>query len=119
MKKARNIIVYKSNDEQEKSAYEGDDETAQFLFNKRKFFSLLVTVRLNELIKQYGLYQKGAKKREKIDKLCALSNAEDIIFYEIYLHRYGSIEEFEKAIKAVPKKKKRGRPKGSKNKTSH
>lgn len=110
MLKARNIIVYRHKNDNDKSAFEGTED-AQFIFNKRKFFTSLGAIRINELIKQQGLYEKGQHKREKVDKLCALSNAEDIIFYEIYLHKYGTPQEFEKAIQAIPKKKKRGRPK--------
>lgn len=110
MLKARNIIVYHHKSDDDKSAYEGTED-AQFIFNKRKFFNSLGTTRINELIKQNGLYEKGLHKREKVEKLCALPIAENIIFYEIYLHRYGTPEEFQKAIQAIPKKRKRGRPK--------
>lgn len=103
-------IVYRHKNDNDKSAFEGTED-AQFIFNKRKFFTSLGAIRINELIKQQGLYEKGQHKREKVDKLCALSNAEDIIFYEIYLHKYGTPQEFEKAIQPIPKKKKRGRPK--------
>ena len=48
-----------------------------------------------------------------MDKMCSLENAQDIIFYEIYLQNYGSVQEFETAMNALPKKKKRGRPKKS------
>ena len=66
---------------------------------------------INELIKQNGLYKKGQHKREKIDRLCNLPNVQDIIFYEVYLHNYGSIDEFSKSFQQVPQKRKRGRPK--------
>ena len=111
MQKVRKIVNVETLDPRDQSAYEGDDTTAQYLFNKRKFFNDIGTVRLNELIKQYGLYRKGQHKREKIDRLCALPNVQDIIFYEVYLHNYGSIDEFSKAIQQVPQKRKRGRPK--------
>ena len=45
--------------------------------------------------------------------ICALPNVQDIIFYEVYLHNYGSIDEFAKANQQVPQKRKRGRPKKS------
>ena len=111
MQKVRKIVNVETLDPRDQSAYEGDDTTAQYLFNKRKFFNDIGTVRLNELIKQYGLYRKGQHKREKIDRLCTLPNVQDIIFYEVYLHNYGSIDEFSKAIQQVPQKRKRGRPK--------
>lgn len=111
IRKARQVVARRTTSA-DKSAYEGDSE-AQFVFNKRKFFLSLGVVRLNELIKQYGLYEKGLTKRQKIEKMCKLSNADDIIFYEIYLHKYGSVEEFTKSIKASPPKRKRGRPKKS------
>lgn len=111
IRKARQIVVCQTTSA-DKSPYEGDS-TAQFVFNKRKFFLNLGVVRLNELIKQYGLYEKGLTKRQKVEKMCKLPNADDIIFYEIYLHKYGSVEEFTKSIKASPPKRKRGRPKKS------
>lgn len=111
MVKAREIINIEKTDDKDKSAYEADDTNAQFMFNKRKFFQAIGTIRLNELIKQYGLYQPHQTKLQKIDKMCSLENVQDIIFYEVYLHNYGSIKEFEMAINALPKKKKRGRPK--------
>ena len=106
--KARKIIVY-SKETNDKSAYEGDTD-AQFIFNKRKFFSSLGTVRINELLKQRGLYKRNMHKKEKIDKLSTLPDADDIIFYEIYLHKYGTIEEFKKAMNAETPKRKVGRP---------
>ena len=109
IQKLRQVVVYQTTST-DKSAYEGDSET-QFIFNKRKFFLNLGIVRLNELIKQYGLYEKGLTKRQKVEKMCKLSNADDIIFYEIYLHKYSSVEKFTKSIKASPPKRKRGRPK--------
>ena len=63
--KARKIIVY-SKETNDKSAYEGDTD-AQFIFNKRKFFSSLGTVRINELLKKRGLYKRNMHKKEKND----------------------------------------------------
>lgn len=105
MVKAREIINIEKTDDKDKSAYEADDTNAQFMFNKRKFFQAIGTIRLNELVKQYGLYQPHQTKRQKIDKMCSLENVQDIIFYEVYLHNYGSIKEFETAINTLPKKK--------------
>ena len=110
MKEARAIIKIEK-DEHDKSEYEGDDTNAQYMFNKYMFFNSIGAIRLNELIKQNGLYRKGMLKKEKVKLMCNLPNAQDIIFYEVYLHRYGSIDEFTKAINALPAKKKRGRPK--------
>lgn len=36
---------------------------------------------------------RTAQKKEKVDKLWALSNVDDIIFYENCLHKYGSLDE--------------------------
>lgn len=46
---------------------------------------------------------------KKIDELSKLSNIDDIIFYEIYLHRYGSDKAFADAVDKIklPEKKKR------------
>lgn len=75
--------------------------------------------RLNELIKENGLYVKGAHKRQKVKAICSLPNVQDIIFREIYIQNYGSIIEFTSAIKGITTtKRKQGRPKGSKNKKS-
>ena len=110
MKEARAIIKIEK-DEHDRSEYEGDDTNAQYMFNKYMFFNSIGAIRLNELIRQNGLYRKGMLKKEKVKLMCNLPNAQDIIFYEVYLHRYGSIDEFTKANNALPAKKKRGRPK--------
>lgn len=110
MLEARKVIAYREKGDGDKSAYEGTED-GQYIFNKRKFFNSLGATRINELIKQNGLYEKGQHKREKVNKLCALPNADDIIFYEIYLHRYGTPEELIKSIQAKPEKRGRGRPK--------
>lgn len=121
MREARKLITMVKKDSHDKSEYEGDDEISQYLFNKTKFFNNLGTVRLNEIIKEQGLYQKGAHKQQKVQALCSLPTAQDIIFREIYLHNYGSTKEFQDAInnctQPIQPKRKRGRPKGSKNKT--
>ena len=111
MKEAR-VIIQVEKDEHDKSAYEGD-ENAQYMFNKHKFFNSIGVVRLNELIKQNGLYRRGQTKRQKVDAMSNLPNAQDIIFYEVYLHKYGTISEFQAAMNALPKKQGRGRPKKS------
>ena len=36
---------------------------------------------------------RTTQKREKVDKLCVLSNVGDIIFYENCLHKYDSLDE--------------------------
>lgn len=118
IKDARKVIHIKK-DEFDQSGFEGDDESSMYIFNKYNFFSNMSGKRLNELIKEFDLYEKGAHKKEKVKKLCNLSNNQEIIFREIYLQNYGSLKEFESAINCdFPKKqpKKRGRPKGSKNK---
>ena len=92
-------------------AYEGDDEMAHIMFNKRKFFTSLGTVRINELCKQHRVYERGLNKAQKVEKLCNLDNAEDILCYEIYLRKYGSVDAMAQAFCQMPEKRKRGRPK--------
>ena len=66
MKKARAVVkIEKDKSDRDKSAYEGDDTNAQFMFNKRKFFQAIGTIRLNELIKQYGLYEPHQTKDKR------------------------------------------------------
>ena len=91
------------------SAYEGTENSAnfEFMFNKYKFFNSISTERRNELIHNNGLYRKGMLKAEKVQLLSQLPNAQDIIFYEIYLQNYGSEEEFKKAMEKIPQKRKR------------
>lgn len=47
-----------------------------------------------------------------------LPEADEIIFTEIFLNQFGSVAQMEEALERRPQKpqKKRGRPKGSKNK---
>ena len=118
IKKARVVIKVEQRNG-DRNEYEGDDEQLDYIFDKYKFFRSIGTIRLNELIKTYGLYQKGSTKAQKIEKMCKLPDAQDIIFREIYLQKYGSLNELKDAIEnCEPPKvsKKRGRPKGSKNK---
>ena len=103
----RVIVDFERTDKKDQSAYEGDDEISQFMFNKRKFFNSLGTIRLNEIIKENNLYVKGAHKRDKVDALCALPNADDIIFHEIYFIKYGSADEFAKTMEDITKKRHR------------
>lgn len=113
MKDMRVIVDMAGKDDRDKSAYEGD-EICQFVFNKKKFLNSLGTIRINELVKEYNLYFSGMTKRQKIEALSALSNIDDIIFYEIYLHKYGSEQAFADAVNKIPKPKKRGRKKKTK-----
>lgn len=83
IQEARKIINV-SKDDRNKSGFEGDDNTSMYIFNKYKFFNNIGGKRLNELIKENGLYRKGAHKNEKVKKMCELSNVQDIIFREIY-----------------------------------
>lgn len=117
IKDARKII-HLNKDDRDRAGYEGDDGSSIYVFNKYNFFSNMGGKRLNELIKENGLYVKGAHKKDKVKKMCELPNAQDIIFREIYLQNYGSVDEYKDAINCKPPKqvKKRGRPKGSKNK---
>lgn len=91
------------------SEYEGieDPSSFEYMFNKYKFFNSLSTKRINDLIFDNGLYRKGMLKAEKVKLLTQLPNAQDIIFYEIYLQNYGSDDEFQKAMNKIPKRKKR------------
>ena len=43
-----------------------------------------------KLIKENGLYVKGAHKKDKGKKMCELPNAQNIIFIDIYLQNYDS-----------------------------
>lgn len=108
MKDLRVVVDFKHPDPKDKSAYEGD-ETSQYIFNRRKFLNSIGVIRLNELAKIHGVYKTGMNKRQKIDALSALPNIDDIIFYEIYLHRYGTDSEFANSINQLPQPKKRGR----------
>ena len=92
-------------------AYEGDDEISQNIFNKRKFFTSLGTVRINELCKLYRVYDRSLNKAQKVERLCNLENAEDVIFHEIYVRKYGTVDEMTQAFNKMPEKRKRGRPK--------
>lgn len=118
LKEVRKTVITDRHFNGDKSAYEGDSEFAPFVFDKRKFFSNLGAIRLNALAKQYGVYFKGQHKEDKVRKLCALSNANEIINHEIYLHSgHASEQEIKDARTKKPKglQKKRGRPKKNKS----
>ena len=107
MEKIREVVIKREcKDVNDQSAYEGY-ESAQFVFNKRKFLNSIGTIRLNELTKRYNLYYQGMTKRQKVDSLSKLSNIDDIIFYEIYLRNYGSEEAFASAVSKIKLRKKR------------
>lgn len=111
MTKIREVVVQgEKKDTEDRSAYEGD-ESAQFVFNKRKFLNSIGTIRLNELTKRYNLYHEGMTKRDKVKALSELTFIDDIIFYEIYLRNYGSEEAFASAVSKIklPEKKRRKR----------
>ena len=44
-------------------------------------------------------------------RLSDLPEADDIIFNEIAIERYGSVEDMKNAFNKLPEKRKRGRPK--------
>lgn len=111
---SREIIVEPSKYNDYAGAYEGDDEFSQNIFNKRKFFASLGTIRINELCKLYRIQTKGITKAQKIEQLCNLPEAEDIIFHEIYVRKYGSIDDMKQAFERLPEKRKPGRPKTKK-----
>lgn len=110
MDKCRNIIIEPTNYGNDGALYEGDGEIAQYIFNKKKFFTSLGTVRINELCKLYRIYDRNETKKQRIERLCNLPNAEDIIFHEIYVTKYGSEEQMREAFEKLPEKRKRGRP---------
>ena len=76
------------------------------------------TTRLNELAKLYGVYNRNERKIDRIRKMSNLPESYEIIFTEIFLNQFGSVAQMEEALERRPQKpqKKRGRPKGSKNK---
>ena len=55
------------------------------------------------------------KKAEKVSVLCVRDDAQEIIFNEVRLRNYGINQEHLEVLPSKPKKK-RGSPKGSKNK---
>lgn len=70
MKSARKVIKL-SVDMMDMSAYEGDDDSVQYLFNKEKFFRDIGTIRLNELAKLYGVYERKENKATRIKRMSA------------------------------------------------
>ena len=92
------------------SAYEGDDDSFQYAFNKEKFFKDIGTIQLNELAKLYGVYDRNENKATRIKRMATLPDSQDIIFNEILVSQYGTIEDMKQAITKLPEKKKRGRP---------
>ena len=97
--------------------FEGDSDIAQYIFNKRKFFAQLGTKRINELCKLYHIYNRGDHKAQKVEKLSALPNAEDILLNEIITQKYLSVDRMRKVFAELPEKRKRGRPKKDKTTT--
>ena len=71
----------------------------------------LMATRLNELAKLYGVYDRKETKADRIRRLSDLPEADDIIFNEIAIERYGSVEDMKNAFNKLPEKRKRGRPK--------
>lgn len=116
MKAARKIIIEPKEDEANLNEFEGDHP--QMHYNKEKFFRSIGTTRLNELAKLYGVYNRNERKIDRIRKMSNLPEADEIIFTEIFLNQFGSVAQMEEALERRPQKpqKKRGRPKGSKNK---
>lgn len=108
IKQAREVIIEPKANSSDYNEYEG--ESTDMLFNKTKFFRDIGTTRLNELAKLYGVYDRKERKADRIRRLSSLPEADDIIFNEIYIERYGSIEDMRKAFEALPQKRKRGRP---------
>ena len=110
MQSARKIIKLQSKDANDMSAYEGNDDSVQYLFNKEKFFRDIGTIRLNELARLYGVYDRKEDKATRIRRLSTLPDAQDIIFYEVMVSQYGDMETLKEAIERRPQKRKRGRP---------
>ena len=76
-----------------------------------EIFRSIGTTRLNELAKLYGVYDRKETKADRIRRLSDLPEADDIIFNEIAIERYGSVEDMKNAFNKLPEKRKRGRPK--------
>ena len=74
-------------------------------------YTLLYRLQLNELAKLYGVYDRKETKADRIRRLSDLPEADDIIFNEIAIERYGSVEDMKNAFNKLPEKRKRGRPK--------
>ena len=109
MKSARSVIVEPKAHAGDGNAYEG--ESTDIIFNHSKFFRSIGTTRLNELAKLYGVYDRKETKADRIRRLSDLPEADDIIFNEIAIERYGSVEDMKNAFNKLPEKRKRGRPK--------
>ena len=109
MKSARSVIVEPKAHAGDGNAYEG--ESTDIIFNHSKFFRSIGTTRLNELAKLYGVYDRNETKADRIRRLSDLPEADDIIFNEIAIERYGSVEDMKNAFNKLPEKRKRGRPK--------
>ena len=109
MKSARSVIVEPKAHAGDGNAYEG--ESTDIIFNHSKFFRSIGTTRLNELAKLYRVYDRKETKADRIRRLSDLPEADDIIFNEIAIERYGSVEDMKNAFNKLPEKRKRGRPK--------
>lgn len=107
MKAARQVIIEPVGLRGESPAYEGD--RTELIFNKKKFFESIGTTRLNELARENHVYNRKEYKAERIRRMCALENADDIIFHEIMIMR-GGIEAIIYEFNKKPEKRKRGRP---------
>ena len=57
------------------------------------------------------VYDRKETKADRIRRLSDLPEADDIIFNEIAIERYGSVEDMKNAFNKLPEKRKRGRPK--------
>lgn len=108
LKEAREIITLGE------EAFEGNSEITE-IFDKRKCFKAMKVHRINQLCKIFGI-PSGQKLSltKKIEALSKLPNANEIIFYEIYLTHYASDEviDYARDVQYLdkPKQKKRGRP---------
>lgn len=110
IKKARKTIVdvEKKHDDY-KTEFEGDN-SQEFMFNRAKFFRNLGTTCINELAKLYNVYDRRENKQTRIQRLCDLPNADDIIFEEVGTLLYSSVYEMQERLTKKPEKSKRGRP---------
>ena len=59
----------------------------------------------------YGVYNRKEIKADRIRRLSDLPEADDIIFNEIAIARYGSVKGMKNAFNKLSEKSKRGRPK--------
>lgn len=88
-------------------------QQSKLLWAKADSFSAHLATQANELCKLYHIYNRGDHKAQKVEKLSALPNAEDILLNEIITHKYLSVDRMRQVFAALPEKRKRDRPRKS------